>query len=138
MNPFRHSFRVPFDELDPAGILFFANLLVHTHQAYEEMMLDIGFPLGRILAQEDYLLPLVHAEADYRQPLHLDDRIEVELLVQELGQHSFTLSYRFLRAGFECAVSLTRHAVVDRQNGRPLPLPQDLARALARYRSASA
>ena len=100
-------------------------------------MRELGWPLKGILEQEDFALPLAHAEADYRHPLRLDDLVEVELRIERIGKKSFTLSYRFLREGRECATALTRHVAVERSTGRPRPLPGELASALARYQVSS-
>lgn len=134
MKPFHHRFRVPFHELDPGGVLFFAHLLVHAHQSYEEMMREIGEGLGELLAGGRHALPIVHTTADYFHPLKLDDAVEVQLEVTDIGTTSFELEYRFLRDGLECASATTRHVLLGLEDGRPTPLPAGLVAALARYR----
>ncbi len=136
MNPFRHGFRVPFDELDPAGVLFFGHLFRHAHHAYEAFVAEIGWPLSRLL-EEGPALPLARAEADFLAPLGLDDRVEVEVVPEAVGKHSFTLAYRFLgEDGRLCARARTVHVAYSPDEARSVPLPAGLREALVRASSA--
>jgi YbgC/YbaW family acyl-CoA thioester hydrolase len=134
MKPFRHHFRVPFHELDPAGVLFHAHVFGHAHQAYEELLQELGWSLAALLKEGRLALPLVEAHADYQRPLHLDDQVEIQVGVVGIGNTSFTLQYRFLRGEAPCVRVRTSHVTVDRRSGEAIPLPVGLATALARYR----
>ena len=138
MKPFLHAFRVPFHELDPGGVLFHAHLFVHAHEAYEMLLREIGFGLSRLLKEGKLAIPLVRATADYRHPMHLDERIEIELQVREIGRTSFGLEYRFLRDAKCCATAATTHVVINRCSGQPVPLPAGLVSGLKGYLSEGA
>ncbi len=128
-----HRFRVPFDQLDPGGILFYGHLFTHAHHAFETLLREIGWGLVELLAEERYRLPVVHAEADYHAPLQLDAQIDVVVAVRHIGERSFTLGYRFLHEEVLCATVGTAHVLVDAGNSRPAPLPEALRQALSRY-----
>ena len=135
MKPFRHRFRVPFHELDPGGVLFHAHLFAHAHEAYEMLMREIGFGLAGLLERGKLAIPLVHAHADYHRPLRLDDLIEIQLQVLEIGRTSFRLEYRFLHQEQCHATAATTHVAIDRCSSQPVPLPAGLVTGLQAYLS---
>ncbi len=117
-----HRFRVALHDTDAAGVLFFAHLFRHAHDAYEAWMATLGFPLDALLRDGRLRLPIVHAEADYRRPLHHGDAVRVRLALAEVGDSAFTLDYRFLDVhGDLVASARTRHVGVDHQGRRTLP-----------------
>ncbi|MCG6942926.1 MAG: acyl-CoA thioesterase [Thiohalocapsa sp.] len=119
---FEHRFRVALHDTDAAGVLFFAHLLRHAHDAYEAWMAQLGFPLDAMLRDGGLRLPLVHAEADYRRPLRHGDAVTVRLGVAGVGGSAFTVAYRFLDAQGELAASArTVHVGVDANGHRTLP-----------------
>jgi YbgC/YbaW family acyl-CoA thioester hydrolase len=128
---FEHRMTVPFQDIDAAGVVFYAHLFRYAHEAYEHFMQHIGCSLRELLAEGSYLLPLVHAEADYHKPLHHADRLTIELWPKTLGRTSFTLGYRVLADDQTQQASLaTVHVVLDRTTQRPLPLPASLREGL--------
>lgn len=128
---YTHAFQVSLHDADPAGILFFAHLFRHAHDAYEAFMAAAGFPLHTALEGGRVLMPLVHAEADYLGPLRHGDRVLVELRVERIGRTSFTVGCEFRRHGKQIAArTRTVHTVVERTSFRPVPVPEPLRQAL--------
>jgi 1,4-dihydroxy-2-naphthoyl-CoA hydrolase len=89
-----HTFIVRLHDTDTAGVLFFAHLFRHAHDAYEEFMAALGQPLNGLI-RDGCRLPLVHAEADYLQPIRHGEEIHVTVVLSALGETSFTLDYGF-------------------------------------------
>jgi len=132
-EPFRHVFTIALHDTDAAGVLFFAHLFRHAHDAYEAWMATLGFPLDAMLRDGELALPLVHVEADYRRPLRHGDRVEVTLSVAEAGSRSFKINYRFRNQdGDLAATARTVHVCLHRGDGRSCPLPEALSAALRR------
>ncbi|TVQ89370.1 MAG: acyl-CoA thioesterase [Chromatiaceae bacterium] len=126
-----HRFRVALHDSDAAGVLFFAHLFRHAHDAYEDLMEALGWRLDALIRAGQLALPLVHAEADYRLPLRHGETVEVAVEVLAVGTRSFTLGYRFsTAAGAFAATARTIHAGLDPHRGCPVKLPADLAAAL--------
>ena len=118
-------------DTDAAGILFFANHFRMAHAAYEAFMKSIGWGLNRVINESECLLPLVHAEADYRGKLSLGDEFTISLKA-EVGETSFVLSYAFTdRAGDVVAELQTVHVSVDKKTGTKMPLPEGLRAGLS-------
>ncbi|WP_457674195.1 acyl-CoA thioesterase [Thiolapillus sp.] len=130
MKSFRHCFRVPFHEVDAAGILFHAHLFTHAHDAYSALMREMGMDLKTLLEEGRYLIPLVHAEADFRLPMEMEDEIETRVQAIPPGHSSFGFRYAFHRQEQLCATVVTRHVFLDRATGTPTALPAGLARQL--------
>jgi 1,4-dihydroxy-2-naphthoyl-CoA hydrolase len=132
---FRHPLSIPIQDIDAAGIVFFAHLFRYAHETYEHFMEHVDYPLKRLLEEGQLLLPLVHSEADFRQPLLHGEKLQVELHVRTIKNSSFILGYRMLdENGTERASLETVHVAVDKATRKPVNLPEALRKALAPYR----
>lgn len=125
-TPWRHTFTVPFHHADPAGVMFFARLFDHAHDAYEGWTRAQGMGLDPLQP-----LPLVHVRADYLHPMRPGDRICIHMTLEELEERRFQLGYRFVdQADRERAVARTIHVAVDPASGRATHLDPRLREAL--------
>jgi YbgC/YbaW family acyl-CoA thioester hydrolase len=128
---FDYTFRVAFHEVDRAGVMFFAHLFRHAHDAYEAWLAGAGVPLGDLAEGRPCRLPLVHAEADYRAPLRHADEVSLTLSVEAVGNTSFTLICDLRQGGGPpCARVRTVHVAVDPVTERPVALPARLREVL--------
>ncbi len=130
MKSLQKTFRVPFHELDPGGVLFHAHLFSHAHEAYAALLAETGCSLKDFLETGKYLIPLVHAEADYLHPLQLDDEICVTVSTTSIGNSSMSFSYTFHKGDLLCATASTTQVFLDSQNKKPVPLPEALRQGL--------
>ena len=128
-----HAFRVALHDTDAAGVLFFAHLFRHAHDAYEEFMAAIGWPLDAMIRDCELALPLVHAEADYRRPMSHGQQVQIAVSVADIAESRFSIDFRFTDTGGAMLASAsTVHAAVDPDRSRPIALPPGLAAALRR------
>ena len=125
---FRATIPVRFQDVDAAGVLFFGRIFDYCHQAYEELIGSFGIDRAHYFAGADYLVPIAHAEADYRSPIRLGERVSVAIDVTRVGRASIRLRYRVTGAGPEDlrAEVVTVHAFVDRATMRPISIPEPL------------
>ncbi len=128
-----YHFRIALHDTDAAGVLFFAHLLRHAHDAYEAMMARIGWPIDELIRTRHLALPLVHVEADYRRPLRHGDQVDVHIELRELGERRFSLDYRFFRADQEVATAQSVHVAIDPESGQSRALPRALISALCEH-----
>lgn len=134
MAIFRNRITVRLQDTDAAGILFFANQLIFAHETYEKFMEEIDCSLASVLEQHSYLIPLVHAEADYAKPVTVGDEIDVEMTVANIGDTSFTLDYLLMGTdGAEIGRCRTVHVTVSKSDMKKIPLPTELREGLERY-----
>jgi len=59
---------------DAAGVVFFASLFTLAHECYEAFLDNVS-PLGKLLTDGDVLIPIVHAEADFKLPLRVSGAV---------------------------------------------------------------
>jgi 1,4-dihydroxy-2-naphthoyl-CoA hydrolase len=125
------SFRIPiqvrFQDVDAAGVLFFGRIFDYLHMAYEELVVSSGVDRARYFGGGDYIVPIAHAEADYRSPIRYGERIEVAIEVTRVGRASFQLRYRVVGPGASLRVeAATVHAFVDKETMKPISIPDPL------------
>ncbi len=125
---------VKLHHTDAAGVLFFVNYFKIAHDAYEEFLEAIGLDIVHLIDRSPFLLLIAHAEADYKKPQRVGDKITVEIKVEHIGNSSFTLVYRIIDASGEEATSVkTVHAALDKKSGKVIRLPEDLKANLKKY-----
>ena len=129
---FTHDSAVRLYHTDAAGRLFFGHAFFLAHDAFEAFAERAGLGVGRLLTEAPYLLPVVHAEADYARPLGVDGGVKVRVECERIGDSSFTLRYAI--AGGDGAVRCTLrmvHVAIDKRTGAAQPLPAEVRTALA-------
>ncbi len=138
MAAFEHKLRVRFQHTDPAGIVFFANILVYCHEAYEEFLRAGGIPLEEFIGQRDQSLPLGHAEATFKRPFRAGQLVTIRLTVGRIGDRSFRVEYDLYdECGEHLATAATVHVSVDRKTMRSTALAPDLRALLEKHASTS-
>src|SRR5438477_9003408 len=138
MAAFEHKLRVRFQHTDPAGIVFFTNILVYCHEAYEEFLRAGGMPLETFIGKRDQALPLGHAEATFKRPFRAGQLVTVQLSVGRIGERSFRLEYDLNgEEGEHLATAATVHVSVDPATGRSIAIAPQLRALLERYAPAA-
>jgi len=139
MAPFEHKLRVRFQHTDPAGIVFFSNILVYCHEAYEEFLRAGGLPLEQFIARGEPALPIGHAEATFKRPFRAGQLVTVRVSVARLGERSFRLEYDiFDESGEHLATAATVHVSVDPATGRSTVILPRLRQLLEKFAAAPA
>jgi len=124
-----------FHDADPAGILFYGNLFKLAHSAYENMMKAIC-PDEDIFASNEYAVPITHTEADYYIPIQAGSEMVVSVVVSELKDSSFELSYQFNNMeGLLKAQAKTVHVVVSKSDFKKMEIPEAIKKALEANKS---
>ncbi|MCX6831994.1 MAG: thioesterase family protein [candidate division Zixibacteria bacterium] len=137
MATLKKKLTVRLHETDAAGILFFASQFLYVHDAYEELLQLIGLPVASMLRDEPFILPIVHAEAQYFRPLHVGDEITVIVQVGSIGKSSFVLVFDLFAADDKpVGKAKTVHVAVSKQTQNKIALPEKLQRALKAFQSA--
>ena len=132
---------VPFQDIDAAGIVFFARVFDYFHNAFVAHLDDRGVSLPAVIAGGEWGAPLAHAEADYKFPLRFGDRVRAEIVRGEVGETSVTIHHQIVSGTAPVrvhAVGKTVHVVIDRKTFRPRPVPVELRDAYVPKRETSA
>jgi 1,4-dihydroxy-2-naphthoyl-CoA hydrolase len=117
-------------DTDAAGVIYFPNLLDIAHSAFESYMEQAGYGLGKAITTSPVVWPVVHAEADYRAPLRAGDPVTVTMMLQRLGDTSFSLTYAIEKNDVLAGEVRIVHVTVDRQTRLKTPLSPELRTAL--------
>lgn len=133
---FAYGRTVRFQDIDAAGIIFFARYFEYFHDAYVRFLDDTDAALPAALSSRSWAAPLVHAEADFVKPLAFGDSVEVELAAVDVGDKRATLYFRVWRDGDVVAFGSTVHVAIDPRVFKSTPIPEALRAALLRLPAA--
>jgi YbgC/YbaW family acyl-CoA thioester hydrolase len=134
MKTYTRTFPILIHHVDAAGIVFFANYFVFTHDAYEAFLSDIGHGIAKAIEDRAYIIPIAHCEGTYHRPMRHGEVITAHLHLTELRSASFTVETRLTGAdNILRATIITQHVCVNSATMKPMALPAALRSALAEY-----
>jgi 1,4-dihydroxy-2-naphthoyl-CoA hydrolase len=122
---------IRFQDVDAAGIVFFARFFDLFHDAYVAFLSARGAPLPDALASRRWAAPLVHAEADFLVPARFGDVVDVALVLGRLEGSRLSIGYRMSRQEMPCALGATVHVFVDPNSFRRVEPPPETASVFA-------
>lgn len=132
--------RVRWGDVDAAGIIFYGSYIRFFEIAETELFRAVGLPYGKIFDELNIWLPRVHLECDFHRAAQMDDLLEVSAYVARIGKSSLRLNFEVRKRNeggeIEEKLMATAHFVLvstDRANLKPLPVPEELRRALDPY-----
>lgn len=102
---FCHSRTVRFGECDPAGVAYYPEFFNWFHQAMEACFEEyLGTPYAEMIEKIGF--PAVQTSAEFRSPLPVGTKIDIEVRIEGLGRSS--IEWRFdIRRG-ETVVAVGR------------------------------
>lgn len=143
-----HLRPVRFQDVDAAGIVFFARFFEYAHEAMEHFFDALPRQPGsgsdpttnrayvELVTKRRIGFPTVHIAADFRGPLRYGDVARIETTVTKIGTTSWTFRYAMTREADGADVATIEHVVVATTLDpvKKVPLPPDV-RALLEARS---
>jgi 1,4-dihydroxy-2-naphthoyl-CoA hydrolase len=118
--------RINFFDTDPGGVIFYSNLLKFAHVGYEELFNSFDL-YHKYFLEGEFIIPIIHAEADYLKPIRAGDQIKIMIELTRLENSSFELSYVFKNAQNETAAKArTVHVMVNKNSFKKTDIPEDL------------
>lgn len=124
------KWQVRFGEVDRAGVIYYPVLFDNIHRGVEDLFQEAGFPFDEILS-EGLGLPIVHAEADYLNPIQYGDTVELTI-TPLMGDSSiaFTAIGRIKDTVFR---AVEKHVIINQDTFEKRPVPTNLREALSPY-----
>ncbi len=122
--------KVRMHDTDMAGILYFPRQFRFVHDALEDWMENEGLYFERLFTEEHFAFVIVHAEADYKAPLKVGDKLEVHLAVEKIATTSFIIDYVIYKEKKVVGTAKTVHVTIDRETRKKIPIPIHLKSAL--------
>lgn len=120
--------KVRFEEVDAAGIVFFARYLHYAHEAMEAFFAGLDGGYARLIVERGVGFPAVQAHIGYAKPVRYGDALRIEVETSRLGTRSATLRYRMFRASDDALAAEVEHVVVTSDLGRmkSVDMPADV------------
>ena len=128
---------VRFEEVDAAGIVFFARFFEYCHGAMERFFDGVPGGYVDLITKRRVGFPAVHIDAKWTAPLRYGDAMRIEVVIPRIGTTSCTFRYRFLRAADGALVATIDHVTVATalDTMTKTPLPPDCRTLLDSHRS---
>lgn len=126
---FRLPVRVYYEDTDAGGVVYYANYLKYMERARTEWLRECGWDQADLARGHGLLFAVSAIELDYRAPARLDDRLEVEAVVEALGRARIDFTQRVLRDERDLCSGRVRIACIDADTFRPRALPAELKEA---------
>lgn len=130
---FKTTRTLTFRDTDLAKIMFFGNIFDFAHDAYEQFVVDSGFTWKEYFQNNDYAIPIRHAESDFRSPLFAGETYEIAVTVSSFGKSSFKLKYVFSQSSKINAVVSLVHTVLDIKTKSKAPIPENIKTRFEKY-----
>lgn len=126
---FTYHRTVHFQDTDAAGVVYFANVLSMCHEAYEASLSAFGIELQLFFTSPTVAIPIIHASVDFRRPMYCGDKLQVELITQQLNDHKFEITYQVSDISspqYPLATAITRHICIEVKTKTKTLLPEQL------------
>lgn len=131
MKKITMEYRVPYADTDQMGVVYYGNYLTIFERARNELMRACGYTYRECEAA-GFMLPVIHAEVDYKRPAKYDDLLEITAFVQSQKGVRIEIACEVRRKGEEqiLASGYTRHCFVSTTDFRPYPPPPALLESI--------
>ncbi|MEM6254315.1 MAG: thioesterase family protein [Cyanobacteria bacterium P01_D01_bin.156] len=125
-TPYVYRRTIRFHETDAAGVVYFANVLILCHEAYEASLVAAGVDVRIFFSGGSLAVPIVHSSVDFRRPLHCGDEVAIALQTTALDDATFEIRYALSTDQKSIATALTRHVCIDSASRQRQPISPDL------------
>ena len=117
--------RVYYEDVDLAGIVYYANYLRFIERARSEMIRAAGIDQAAMRAT-GHVFAVTRVEADYLRPARYDDTLEIATSVAAVSRVRFVLEQTVRRDGTDLFRARVTIVCMD-TDGRPRRLPAEVA-----------
>lgn len=131
--PFIYQRTVRFQDTDAAGVVYFANVSVMCHEAYEESLAVFGINVKLFFSNPNVAIPIVHASVDFFRPMFCGDKICIHLTPYQLDDNKFEVNYVIIGVDEMIAKAVTLHVCINPASRSRQELPNDMIQWLQRW-----
>jgi tol-pal system-associated acyl-CoA thioesterase len=128
--------RVYYEDTDSGGVVYHANYLHFMERGRTEFFRERGIDVAENHGR-GILFVVVHVDMSFLAPARLDDLLDVETRVLEIGHASFTFSQRITRRVDEKRITEARVKLACTREGKPLRLSEPVRDVLEESRRAA-
>jgi 4-hydroxybenzoyl-CoA thioesterase len=126
---------IKFEDVDAAGIVFFARFVTYAHEAMEHFFSTLAGGYAGLIMKRRVGFPAVDVKMSFVSPARYGDTLRIETRVLKLGTRSTTFQYRMFHAGTEQLACTVEHTVVvsDLRKLASCEMPADVRARLAEH-----
>jgi acyl-CoA thioester hydrolase len=118
--------RVYYEDTDAGGVVYYANYLKYLERARTEWLRAAGWDQSSLEHDAGLLFAVRSLEVEYIAPARLDDWLDVEAQVVQVGRASVSFDQLVGRRGTELCHARVRVACLDATTFKPRALPATL------------
>ena len=128
--PFISAYKIRFDDVDGAGVLYYPRYFHFCHQTLEDSFDSADAPLSypELIHGRRLGVPTVAIESNFKAPLEHGDTAIVTMVVEKIGTSSLTLGFKIDRESDSTERFTARITTVltDLDAWKSAPFPDDL------------
>ncbi|MEQ8664656.1 MAG: tol-pal system-associated acyl-CoA thioesterase [Rhodospirillales bacterium] len=135
-NVFAHPVRVYYEDTDAGGIVFYGNYLKFAERGRTELLRSMGIENSDISDRDGTVFVVRSCSIEYLRPAYLDDFLQVETEITEIGGASMMLNQNVTRDGerlTEMKVRMVCMGIAGNRKGKAVRIPADAREALERF-----
>ncbi len=136
MAPFKQAYKIRFEDVDPAGIVFYPRYILMLHRFFEDWFdSGLGFTLGTMNIDRKTGFPLVQLQVRFQKPSRLEEVLDWSLVISKISKKSVILTIT-AACDDEIRLEVTYTIVsVDlaQENIVSTPIPDDVRAAMEKY-----
>ena len=131
IHSFEHRLRSRYSETDKMGYVYYGRYLEYFEEARTEMIRSLGMSYGA-MEDEGIMLPVVHSEIDYKQPLFYDEEILIKVHLYSKPSVKLVTYYEVfaLQRDKRCALGEVTLVFMNATTRKPCRAPKYLLDAL--------
>lgn len=93
MANFSRSYRIRFEDVDPAGIVFYPRYILMLHRFFEDWCdSGLNFSLRTMHFVKKVGFPLVNLQVAFQKPSRLEEVLDWSLFISKIGSKSLDLT----------------------------------------------
>ncbi|MEW6312879.1 MAG: tol-pal system-associated acyl-CoA thioesterase [Pseudomonadota bacterium] len=115
--------RVYYEDTDAAGVVYYANYLKFFERARTEWLRALGFDQAELAQQQGIVFVVRAVSTHYHSPAQLDDVLQVESVVTELGRSRMVFTQKIKRGHATLVSATVEVACVDSATFKPVAMP---------------
>ncbi|MFT3769557.1 MAG: thioesterase family protein [Minicystis sp.] len=126
---------IKFEDVDAAGIVFFARFVNYAHEAMEHFFSPIEGGYAALIMERRTGFPAVDLKVSFKSPVRYGDTLRVETRVAKVGNRSAVFRYRMFNAGTGHLSAEIEHTVVvsDLRTITSCDMPEDVRARLCEH-----
>jgi YbgC/YbaW family acyl-CoA thioester hydrolase len=119
---------VEFEDIDSYGIAHHAKIITYLERARVHFFLDNEIDVKSI----DFGLVLVNLNVQFKQPLLLMDKIDIQVTVIKIEKYRFEWEYKIIKNNKICIIANVEQVLIDLKTKKIIQIPDSFKKLLSK------